>query len=132
MFKKFLTKSVSLINFIHNYVLTFNDNNGIALTDKQLHFIFVGVFGLVLLICIYPIFRYLAKRNKIMGITWIYVFTILVAFTLAIEVGQKVTGAGDMDFADIVAGILGYFVMSAAFVVIIKIKDAITGSNVKK
>lgn len=132
MFKKLLTKSVSLINFIHNYVLTFNDNNGIGLTDKQLHFIFIGLLGIALLICIYPIFNYLAKRNKIMGITWIYVFTILVVFTLAIEVGQKITGAGDMDFADIVAGILGYFVLSFIYIVLLKIKDLIKQDNVNK
>ncbi|MDO5440234.1 MAG: hypothetical protein Q4F12_01710 [Erysipelotrichaceae bacterium] len=125
MFKKFLTKSVSLMNFIHNAVLTINDHSGIGLTDKQLHFIFIGVFGVALLIVIFPIFNYLAKKNKIIAITWIYVFTILVCFTLAIEIGQKITGAGDMDFADIVAGILGYFVISAIAIVCKKIYDAI-------
>lgn len=125
MFKKFLTKSVSLMNYIHNLVLTMNDHSGIGLTDKQLHFIFIGVFGVTLLIFIFPIFNYLAKKNKILGITWIYVFTILVAFTLAIEVGQKITGSGDMDFADIVAGILGYIIISAIWIIFKKLKDLI-------
>lgn len=125
MFKKFLTKSVSLMNYIHKAVLTINDHSGIGLTDKQLHFIFIGLFGVALLIIIYPIFNYLVKKNKIIGIAWIYVFTILVAFTLAIEIGQKITGSGDMDFADIVAGILGYFVISAIVIVFKKIYDSI-------
>lgn len=132
MFKLFLNKSVSLINRFHNLVLTINDNNGIGLTDKQLHFLFVGLFGLGLLIVIFPIFNYLAKKDKTMTITWIYVLTILIAFTLAIEIGQKITGAGDMDFADIVAGILGYFVLSAIFIILKKIYDSIKSKYVKK
>lgn len=125
MFRKFLTKSVSLMNYIHNLVLTINDHSGIGLTDKQLHFIFIGIFGVALLIVIFPIFNYLAKKNKVMGITWIYVFTILVCFTLAIEVGQKITGSGDMDFADIVAGILGFIILSAVAIIYQKIKEAV-------
>lgn len=122
MFRKLLTKTVTFINLFHDFVLSFNDRFGIALTDKQLHFLFVGVIGIILLIIIHPIFKWLVDKAKsLMVISWIYVFSILVALTLAIEIGQKVTGSGDMDFADIVAGIAGFFIMSAIYLIVRKI-----------
>lgn len=125
MFKKFLTKSVSLMNFFHNAVLKLNDNSGIGLSDKQLHFIFIGLLGVVLFIVVYLFFNHLMKKNRVISIAWIYVFTILVAFTLAIEIGQKITGSGDMDFADIVAGILGYIVLSLIVIIVKKVYNLI-------
>lgn len=122
MFRKLLTKTVTFINLFHDFVLSFNDRFGIALTDKQLHFLFVGVIGIILLIIIHPIFKWLVDKAKsLMVISWIYVFSILVALTLAIEIGQKVTGSGDMDFADIVAGIAGFFIMSTIYLIARKI-----------
>lgn len=118
MFRLLLHKIVNKIYSIHQYILSLNDKYGVALTDKQLHFLVVGAFGLALLIIIFPIFKWLAKKKLVMSITWIYVFTVLVALTLAIEIGQGITGTGDMDFADIVAGILGFFVFSLIFEII--------------
>ena len=45
---------------------------------------------------------FVKKAKSLMVISWVYVFSLLVALTLAIEIGQKVTGSGDMDFADII------------------------------
>ena len=36
-----------------------------------------------------------------MVIAWIYVFTLIIVITFAIEIGQKVTNTGNMEFADI-------------------------------
>lgn len=118
MFKAFLYKLVNLVYRVHQKILSINDKGGISLTDKQLHFIVIGLCGLVLLIVIYPIFKWLAKKNMVMSITWIYVFSILVAITLLIEIGQGITGTGDLDFKDIVAGLLGFIIISFIFVVI--------------
>ena len=127
MFRKLLTKTVSSINFFHDFVLSFNDRFGIALTDKQLHFLFVGIIGIILLIIIHPLFEWLVNKVKsLMVVSWIYVFSLLVALTLAIEIGQKITGSGDMDFADIVAGIAGFFIMSAIYLIGRKIYQNIT------
>lgn len=121
MLGKLLDLIVRFINFFHDYFLSINDHLGIGLTDKQLHFLFIGMIGLVLLIVIYPIFKWLAKNKSLMSITWIYVLTILIVLTFAIEIGQKLTGAGDMEFRDIAAGLLGYFVISAVYLIIRKI-----------
>ena len=64
---------------------------------------------------IYPLFKYLAKRNHEMVIAWIYVTTVLVVITFAIEIGQKWTGTGNMEFADIMYGLVGFMVMFFAF-----------------
>ena len=53
-----------------------------------------------------------------MAITWLYVVTLLIVFTFSIEIGQKITKTGYMDFRDIVYGLGGFFLMFAIFFVI--------------
>ena len=53
-----------------------------------------------------------------MIITWIYVFTLILVITFAVEIGQRLTKTGDMEFADIVSGVGGFVVMFAVFAVI--------------
>ena len=53
-----------------------------------------------------------------MVIAWFYVFTVIIVITFAIEIGQKVTGTGAMEFADIVFGIVGFIVMFLIFAMI--------------
>ena len=50
-----------------------------------------------------------------MVIAWIYVLTLIIVITFAIEIGQKVTGTGNMEFADIVMGVFGFIVMFLVF-----------------
>jgi len=33
---------------------------------------------------VYPVFKWLAKRNHVMVIAWIYVFTLIIVITFAI------------------------------------------------
>lgn len=47
---------------IHTYLLSLNDNIEQSLTDKQLHFLVIGILGVVMIVIIGPIFRYLAKN----------------------------------------------------------------------
>ena len=53
-----------------------------------------------------------------MVISWIYVFTLILVITFSIEIGQRLTGTGDMEFADIVSGIGGFICMFAVFALI--------------
>ena len=64
---------------------------------------------------LYPIFKYLAAKQHVMVIVWIYVFTVIVVITFAIEIGQKVTHTGSMDFADIMYGLVGFLSMFLVF-----------------
>ena len=44
--------------------------------------------------------------------------TLIIVITFAIEIGQKVTGTGNMEFADIVMGVFGFIVMFLVFSVV--------------
>ena len=118
IFKKIIVKAVSLVTYMHGKILGINDSNELFLSDKELHFYTVAIFGVILLFCLYPLFRYMVKRNKTLLITWIFVFVFLVGFTLLIEVGQKLTGTGDMDYLDTMAGLLGFIIASVILLII--------------
>lgn len=118
IFKKLLNKIITIITYFHTKILSLNDSYELYLSDKQLHFYVVAVLGLLLLLCLYPLFLYLVKRKKTLYITWFYVFTFLLAFTSLIEVGQKLTGTGEMDYMDTLAGILGFIGVSIIVFVI--------------
>ena len=110
---KTLTMIVAWFTRVHNAILSLNDKFETSFTDKELHFLVIGAIGLALIMLIYPFFKWLANRNKVLAITWIYVLTVLVVLTFAIEIGQSVTGMGTMEFGDVVAGMGGFFVVTA-------------------
>lgn len=113
--KEFLYLIVRIIAKIHNYLMGLNDAYEYDFSDKELHFLVIGVLGMGLIFVIYPLFKYLAKRNHVMVIAWIYVFTLITVITFAIEIGQKVTHTGNMEFADIVFGVFGFIVLFLIF-----------------
>lgn len=118
---------VDIITKLHTKLLTLNDNSGLALSDKQLHFIIIGIFGFALCFIVQPLFEWFAKNNGVLFITFAYVFTIIMVITFAIEVGQGLTGNGEMDFYDLFAGVFGFFVFFAIYLIVYiiykKIKD---------
>lgn len=110
---------INIIYKLHTKILSLNDSFATTLSDKELHFLVVGIFGVALILFFGPIFKWLSKKNLTIVITWFYAFTILVVMTFAIEIGQGYTNTGVMDFDDIVAGLMGYFVFSFILIVII-------------
>lgn len=123
--KELLYKIVEYIAKIHNYLLRLNDANEYNFTDKELHFLVVGIMGMAFIFVVYPIFKWLAKRDHVMVIAWIYVFTLIIVITFAIEIGQKVTNTGNMEFADIMMGVMGFVVMFVIFSIIREIYKGI-------
>lgn len=103
---------------LHDHILSINDSGGYYLDDKQLHFVIVGAFGMLLIFIIYPIFKLLAENGHTMVITWIYVFTLVLVITFAIEIGQWYSGTGRPESADIAYGITGFIVMFFIFAVL--------------
>ena len=103
---------------IHEQILSINDSGGYYFTDKQLHFITMGLFGMLLIFIIYPIFKLLANTGHTMVITWIYVFTVILVLAFAIEIGQWYTGTGVMDSEDLAYGITGFLVMFLIFAIV--------------
>lgn len=109
---------ITFINKLHNKLFYYNDYKGLNLTDKQLHFIIIGLFGFCLLAFIQPLFAWISKHFGLLFITFSYVFTIVLMLSFAIEVGQAYSGSGTMDFYDIASGILGFFTAFAIYLII--------------
>ncbi len=116
--REWLYRIVYWIADIHTRLLTLNDKYEYEFTDKQLHFIVIGILGMLLIFVFYPFFKWLAKNDHVMVIAWIYVITVLTVITFAIEIGQRVTNTGIMDFSDIVFGMGGFLAMFFVFAVI--------------
>lgn len=123
--KSLLYWIVGWITKIHNYILRLNDAYEYNFTDKELHFLVIGILGMAFIFAIYPMFKWLANRGHIMTITFIYAFTLIIVITFAIEIGQKVTNTGNMEFADIVMGVFGFVLMYTVFAVVRQICKAI-------
>ena len=107
-----------IIARIHNYIMHMNDRFEYDFSDKDLHFLVIGILGMLMIFVVYPLFKWLAGKNHVMVIAWIYVFTLIVVITFAIEIGQKISNTGNMEFADIMFGVMGFIVMFAVFAVI--------------
>lgn len=116
--RDFLYACVGMISKIHDKIMQINNAYETNLSDKELHFLVIGLLGLGMIFVVYPLFKYLAKKNKEMVIAWIYVTTVIVVITFAIEIGQKLTKTGNMEFADIMYGLVGFFAMFAAFCIV--------------
>ena len=112
-----LYRLMGIVAKIHNYIMRLNDRFEYNFSDKALHLLVIGVLGMVFIFVVYPLFKWLAQKKHIMVIAWIYVFTLILVITFAIEIGQKISGTGNMEFDDIVFGMLGFFTMFAAFAV---------------
>ena len=86
-------------------------------SDKELHFIVIGVLGMALLLVIFPLFKALS-RHHVLVIAWIYVFTVMIVVTFAIEIGQGITNTGNMEMEDIVSGLAGFMFLFIIFAVL--------------
>lgn len=129
MIKRITDILIKIIYRAHSYLLTLNDSYETYLSDKELHFLIIGIMGIFMLMIFYPLFKWLTKKHLEILIAWFYVFTILVVITFAIEIAQWYSNSGVMEFRDIVAGLAGYFLMSFVFIVIVRIVELIKKSH---
>lgn len=116
--RELLYAIVGLISRFHDKIMQLNNAYEANFSDKELHFLVIGLLGLGMIFVVYPLFKFLAKRNHEMVIAWIYVTTVIVVLTFAIEIGQKITGTGNMEFADIMYGLVGFLLMFFAFCIL--------------
>lgn len=116
MFESILYEVTMIAAQIHESILHLNDNFELALGDKELHFLVMFALGMMLFFAVHFVFKRLAKWS-ITAISFIYVFTVMTVLGFAIEIGQKITGTGEMDFHDIVAGLYGVLLFFAIYTV---------------
>lgn len=112
--KTILQFLISLFSYFHSYFVSFTRNMGLNLTDKQLHFLIIGIIFLFLYIITDVIFRALSKTS-ISVLTFIFTFTLSIVVSFAIEIGQFQSGTGYMELADISWGIYGFLVFIGLF-----------------
>ena len=116
MFESILYEGTMIVAQIHESLMHLNDNFELYFGDKDMHFIVMAVLGMILFFMVHCVFKRLAKWS-ITAISFIYVFTVMTVLGLAIEIGQKITGTGDMDFRDVVAGLYGVLAFFAVYTV---------------
>jgi ABC-type amino acid transport system permease subunit len=114
---KILKIIVGIINQFHDILIKLFKGVGMQLTDKQLHFIIIGVIGMIIYLVVNKLFKVISKYS-ISVISFIYTVTVLVVIVFSIEIGQKITKRGNMEFADITAGLWGFTVLFAVYIII--------------
>ncbi|HBC92651.1 MAG TPA: hypothetical protein DCZ10_07030 [Pelotomaculum sp.] len=115
--EKALLILVNGINYLHDSVVNIFKFLGFGLTDKDLHFWFVGIIGIAIFVLSDLLFRYVT-RWSISVISFIYTCTVLIVVVFGLEIEQKITGRGAMEFADIVSGLWGFIVMLSGLLAI--------------
>jgi len=113
LLKNWLCKIVSDIAYIHDSIWRFARTLPVRFTDKDLHFIVFGFFGLALLLLVLPLFRLLTRLGKSGLMAWLFTLATVLMISFAIEIGQHMTQTGKMDLGDIVYGALGFLAVSA-------------------
>ena len=116
MFEAILYEMTMIVAQVHESILHLNDNFELAFGDKELHFLVMFALGMALFFAVHFVFKRLAKWS-ITAISFIYVFTVMTVLGFAIEIGQKITGTGEMDFRDVVAGLYGVLLFFAIYTV---------------
>lgn len=114
MFEMILREMTVLMAQVHESLLRLNDGFELQLGDKELHFLVMAVIGMALFFTVHFVFKRLA-RWSITAVSFIYVFTVMTVLGFAIEIGQRITGTGEMDFDDIVAGLYGVLAFFAVY-----------------
>lgn len=106
-----------VINNLHDFIVLLSGEFGLNLTDKDLHFWVIGIIGVVIFLVSDIVFRIIAKWS-ISVISFVYTLTVLIAFVFALEIEQRITGRGNMDFLDIAAGLWGFLVLFGFYLLI--------------
>lgn len=114
MFEMLLQELTMIMAQVHDSLMRLNDGFELQLGDKDLHFIIMALAGMVLFFVVHAVFKRLAKWS-ITAVSFIYVFTVMTVLGFAIEIGQRISGTGEMDFGDVVAGLYGVLAFFAVY-----------------
>src|SRR4051794_3573478 len=115
--KEIILVIAGIINSMHDIILEMSHRAGFHFTDKDLHLWVFGMIGIVAFGFVHTLFKFLSKYS-ITAISFVYTFTVMVVLVFAIEIQQKITGRGQMEFDDAVIGLWGFLLFFAAFLFI--------------
>lgn len=117
MFVTILRDGTMIVAQVHELIIKACQGLGFQSNDKAMHFAVMAILAMLLFFIVHFIFTRLAEWS-ITAISFIYVFTVMTALGFAIEIGQQITGTGDMDFWDVVAGLEGVLAFFAVYSVL--------------
>jgi hypothetical protein len=106
--------TAEIVNMFHDILQELFKGFGFQLNDKELHFWIFGVLGIIFFLFIHVLFKWISTLS-ITGISFLYTFTVLVVIVFAIEIQQKITGRGNMEFADAIMGLWGFIAFFAIY-----------------
>ena len=134
MFEMLLRELTLIMAQVHDSLMRLNDGFELSLGDKDWHFIIMALLAMALFFAVHAVFARLA-RWSITAISFIYVFTVMTVLGFAIEIGQRISGTGAMDFADVVAGLYGvlaFFAVYTGYRLLAMAASALIGKRRKK
>lgn len=114
MFEMLLRELTLIMAQVHDSLMRLNDGFELRLGDKDLHFVIMALAAMLLFFVVHALFKRLA-RWSLTAVSFIYVFTVMTVLGFAIEIGQRISGTGEMDFGDIVAGLYGVLAFFAVY-----------------
>ena len=112
-YKEWLKEIVVWIAGIHDRLLEYSNVLPSPLTDKDLHFLVIGAFGLAVFIFSFFLFRLLSRLNRYGMMAWLFSLAVVLFVAFAIEVGQHLTKTGNLELGDIAYGVMGFLYASA-------------------
>ncbi|MFP7232130.1 hypothetical protein SFC70_09230 [Bacillus subtilis] len=87
---------------------------------NQFHDAFIslcGMFGIFFFGVTHAVFTWLSKWSMT-ALSFIYTVTVIIVIVFAIEIQQKVTGRGNMEFLDATEGLKGFLVFFMLFLLL--------------
>ncbi|WP_181346816.1 hypothetical protein [Thalassobacillus sp. CUG 92003] len=115
--REFIWFLVDVMNLFHDKFIALSDQLGLGLNDKALHFLVIGVMGIVGFLCVNMVFHAIA-RISITAIAFIFSLTLVILFVFAVEIQQGITNNGNMDFTDAAVSIYGFLAFFGLYLLI--------------
>lgn len=119
------------VNLWHDVLLDISVWMGWNVTDKELHFWIIGILGVIGLLVVDAIFHIIA-RWSVTALSFLFSLAIVLVFVFALEIQQKITGSGNMEFGDAIAGIFGFLAFCVIYFLIKIILSWIRSRNRKE
>lgn len=124
---KILKLITHIVNGFHDLLRAILSAFGFA-GDKEQHFLVIGIIGIVMFFAIHFIVKLLAKW-RLEAVSFLITGILLLVLVFGIEIVQLMTGSGQVEFRDIMAGLWGFLVFFCIYLVIRYVYNKITHSG---
>jgi hypothetical protein len=105
--KTLLQALVDIFNIFHRTFSNLSNEFGLSLNDKALHFYVIGFIFYLIYLFINPLFNKIGQYS-IRFISFIYVLTMTIVVSIAIEVAQFQSKSGQMELMDVIWSVAGF------------------------